>query len=191
MTKKFLDKKLDKLIRWLRFQQVVSRIPKESIVCDIGCGQDCLFLTNIENRLIKGIGIDQKVDNAIEQRNKKIRVHQADVQSHLPIETASVDAVSMMALLEHLEKPKEALEEIYRILKPGGRLILTTPAPIAKPLLEFMAFKLKIIDREAIEDHKQYFSVTTLKSVLRQVGFEKIKIKHFELGLNLLAVVVK
>ena len=191
MSKKFLDKKLDKVIRWLRFHQVVDRVPMQSVVCDIGCGHDCLFLNAIDNRLTKGIGIDRSVDHFIENKNEKIKVYQADVQERLPLEEESVDVVTMMALIEHLDRPQEALGEIYRILRSGGRLILTTPTPASRPLLEFMAFKLKIIDRKEIEDHKRYFSAKVLQESLREAGFKDIKTKHFELGLNLLGIATK
>ena len=40
---------------------------------------------------------------------------------------ASFDAVFMMEVLEHVTEPQQALSEIRRILKPGGRLILSVP----------------------------------------------------------------
>ena len=39
----------------------------------------------------------------------------------------SVDAVTCFEVLEHLEDPAAALREIFAVLKPGGRLHLTTP----------------------------------------------------------------
>lgn len=191
MPDKFLDKKLDKLIRWFRFHQVIRLVPDNCIVCDIGCGLDCLFLETIDHKLVKGIGIDQDVDKGIEQKNPKIKVYQADVQKNLPLESASIDVVTMMALIEHILDYDSALQEIYRILKPGGRLILTTPTPAAKLVLEFMAFKLHIIAEDEIKDHKQYFSAILLKGALSKAGFQAIKTKHFELGFNLLGLAQK
>lgn len=45
---------------------------------------------------------------------------------HLPFADASVDAVVCTEVFEHLLDPPAAAQEIIRILKPGGRLILTT-----------------------------------------------------------------
>ncbi len=45
---------------------------------------------------------------------------------HLPFADASVDAVVCTEVFEHLIDPPAAAREIVRILKPGGRLILTT-----------------------------------------------------------------
>lgn len=47
--------------------------------------------------------------------------------SLLPFSNNSIDTVILFEVLEHLEQPKAALEEIYRVLKPGGNLLLSLP----------------------------------------------------------------
>lgn len=47
--------------------------------------------------------------------------------SALPVATASVDAVVCLEVLEHLRRPRAALEEMARVLKPGGTLLLSMP----------------------------------------------------------------
>lgn len=44
----------------------------------------------------------------------------------LPIRTGSVDTVVSLQVLEHLTRPSEALQEMARVLRPGGKLLLTT-----------------------------------------------------------------
>jgi len=46
--------------------------------------------------------------------------------------------VIMLAVLEHLGHPIEIVKEIERILNPGGKLILTIPSKIAKPVLNYL-----------------------------------------------------
>jgi SAM-dependent methyltransferase len=49
-----------------------------------------------------------------------------DVCNMTPIEDNSIGLVLLLESLEHIEQPQKALKEIFRILKPGGLLILTT-----------------------------------------------------------------
>ncbi len=52
----------------------------------------------------------------------------ADVQQPLPISSGSVDMVVLQEVIEHLPNQLLTLQEICRILKPGGELLLTTPS---------------------------------------------------------------
>ena len=61
------------------------------------------------------------------------------LEHKLPFENESFDIVTMLAVLEHLSYPEDILKEINRILRKDGRLVLTVPSKIAKPILEFMA----------------------------------------------------
>lgn len=72
----------------------------------------------------------------------------------------------MLAVLEHIEYEESILQEIYRILKPSGKLVLTVPSIWAKPVLEFLAYRLKIVDEHEIRDHKRYYSRKSLRSIL-------------------------
>lgn len=47
--------------------------------------------------------------------------------AHIPIADNSIDSVLLFEVLEHLAEPKQALIEIHRILKPGGKLLLSIP----------------------------------------------------------------
>lgn len=51
---------------------------------------------------------------------------QADAQ-HIPLPAASVDTVICCETIEHVPDPQSAVRELARVLRPGGRLYLTTP----------------------------------------------------------------
>ncbi len=50
-----------------------------------------------------------------------------DVQDLNEIETASVGSIISLEVLEHVQNPRGCVEEAYRVLKPGGLCLLTTP----------------------------------------------------------------
>lgn len=51
----------------------------------------------------------------------------ADLSENLPIQSATADNITCFEVLEHLPEPYKLLCEAYRILKPGGKAILSTP----------------------------------------------------------------
>jgi 2-polyprenyl-3-methyl-5-hydroxy-6-metoxy-1,4-benzoquinol methylase len=91
-------------------------------------------------------------------------------------------------VLEHLENPERVLSECNRILKKDGKIIITTPAPVSKPILEFLSFKLHIVNPVEIKDHKHYFPKLELKLIMEKCCFANVHVKSFEFGLNNFAV---
>lgn len=56
-----------------------------------------------------------------------VPAQQVDLNRPLPFAEATFDMVVSIEVLEHVAAPYVVLEEIFRILKPGGRLIFSTP----------------------------------------------------------------
>lgn len=184
-----MDSFFDKFFYRKRFKKIVKYIPKDSVICDLGCGKEAYFLKNIANSIKRGIGLDAKVEN---YKNSKLELRRFEIEKTLPLENESCDIITMAAVVEHLLYPQEVLNESSRILKNGGRLILTTPTPISKPILEILA-KLRLIDKNEIRDHKNYFWPKAIKKMLLKSGFSEENIKNyfFEFFLNNLIIAQK
>lgn len=174
---------LDKLFHKLRSQRIIKHIPESSFVCDIGCGAKGPFLKEISSRIRYGIGLDKKAE---EYHNSKIEIKQINISKNIPLDDDKFDSVLMIAVLEHLDYPQEILSESFRILKKGGNLILTAPTPLAKPILEILSFKLRLIDKNEISDHKNYFWPKDIKKMLLKAKFRKenIKTRFFNVFFN-------
>lgn len=65
--------------------------------------------------------------------------------SHLPFAPHSFDAVVMLEVIEHVGEETPALDEIRRVLKPGGLLFLSTPHAGTFAFLDTFNFKMKFI----------------------------------------------
>ncbi len=70
--------------------------------------------------------------------------------SRLPLADSSIEAVTLLEVLEHLRHPREALREISRVLQPGGRLLLTVPFlyPIHDAPHDYQRYTIHGLERE-------------------------------------------
>ncbi len=176
------DEFLEGMLRHWRIKIIRPYIQSRSTVCDIGCGKHMALLKQISRLTNKCIGIDKKVPS-INYSNLEIKTFHLD--NKVPLDDESVDIVTLLAVLEHLEKPEDILNEIRRILKPGGLLLITVPSTKAKAIIEFLGLKLKIINKEEVLDHKLYYTLQTLGSLMESHHFEQLKLESFQLGYNL------
>jgi SAM-dependent methyltransferase len=182
---------LDRLIRDLRLKKVKKYLKSNANICDFGCG-DGVVLKDLDKifHFNYGVGIDSDIDLPDNTNNLKFiktDIVRADVQRNF------FDFVLMLAVAEHLENDQLILilAEIKKILKNGGLLIITTPSPWSKPVLEFLAFKLNIISRKEVLDHKHYYYIGELSKLLEQAGFKKIEAKYFQCHFNALYIFKK
>jgi SAM-dependent methyltransferase len=174
---------LESVLSTLRFQKISDLINENSKILDLGCGYDAKFIKSIEYK--KGCffyGLDLSVDNSINSDRIKLISH--DLNTKLPFENDSFDIVVSLASIEHLNNPNYTIREINRILKPGGKLLLTAPSVYSKPILEFLSYKLHIISENEIRDHKNYFNKQLLSDMCQQAGFSHIKHKYFQFFMN-------
>ena len=172
-------------LRLKKINKYFKNLSEIKKLADIGCGYYAKTLQKIlkdNPNINKGIGTDISVAKDI--NNKKIKLIKADLNNPLPISDNEIDIVISLAVIEHVKNYELALSEIHRILKPGGYLFLTTPSPISRPVLEFLAYRLKLLDETEIRDHKNYFSKNNLEKLVKQHSFQIIKLKSFQFGFN-------
>ena len=182
---------LEPLLARLRTRQAERRLPsrlRSGRVLDIGCGSSPYFLSHTYFR--EKYAIDQLPPAAASARG--ILGHQLDLNAEpkIPFDDGFFAAVTLLAVAEHLDPAalERLLTEAHRVLAPGGRLVLTTPAARADRLLRWLA-RARLVSPEEIEEHKYAYTPGLLGWYFGRAGFamEAIAIGHFELGLNLWA----
>jgi 2-polyprenyl-3-methyl-5-hydroxy-6-metoxy-1,4-benzoquinol methylase len=93
---------------------------------DVGCG-DGTFLSRMRNFgwSVNGVDFDKKaIENAKLLYN--LELHHGNLES-ARFPGNSFDAITLSHVIEHVPDPVALLSDVYRLLKPGGRMVLTTP----------------------------------------------------------------
>lgn len=105
-------------------------VDKEHSILDIGCG-DGVFSNSMASRFKNsGIyGCDYSYGYLKKAKEQEDRIHavQCNVEDGIPFESHTFDLVCMFEVLEHLYNPDLLLEEVHRVLKESGYLLLSTP----------------------------------------------------------------
>lgn len=180
----FQDKEpiLEGILSNFRFNKIGKYIPENSKVLDLGCGFNGFFLQKNKNKIGEGFGVDISVNT--DYSDSKIKLISHNINENIPFKDGFFDVVVSLANLEHLDSPENNLREIFRVLKPRGVLLLTTPSIYAKPVLEFLSFRLKLVNMEEMRDHKNYFNREKLSEMLKIAGFSFIEHHYFQLFMN-------
>lgn len=168
----FFEKILASL-RYLKIRKYIDSV-SHPICVDIGCGFHGGFLRRIENRIGGGDGFDIRANEA---KYGKVRIiNNSKYHGRVPLKNEKADYVFMLAVLEHLPVDTPLLSEAVRVLKRNGYFIVTTPAPAAKPVLEFLSFRLHLVSEESINSGRHFvknlFPCCLVISInLLQLGF--------------------
>lgn len=93
-------------------------------VLDIGCG-DGDYGYNLQKMGFDVIAGDMDVDRF--RYKDLIKFQRCNVVERLPFDDNSFNFIVLAEVIEHLKNPYDVVKELKRILKPGGKLILSTP----------------------------------------------------------------
>jgi len=147
-------------------------------ILDIGC-YDGTFLSLIKNRDNNFFGLEAS-DWGVEQSRKKnieVRQYFFDDINNLPHEDGFFDIVIAGEIIEHIYDTDFFLKEISRILKPKGKLLISTPnvASLGRRLLLLFGIN-PIVELSPNEPdssgHIRYFTFKTLAQLLEKHNFK-------------------
>jgi SAM-dependent methyltransferase len=178
---------MDYLLQRWRNNLAAHYIRPGEALLDVGC-YDGWLLARVQARVSLAVGLDRKIPEGLlpERRNQLIL---SDTTTGLPFPDQSFSSVSLLAVFEHLHQKAEVVQEISRILRPAGRVILTVPGRQIDGLLDIL-ITLGVADGMALEEHHGFQAADT-PALFEAAGFVLLKWQRFQLGLNNLFVFEK
>jgi SAM-dependent methyltransferase len=172
---------IERLVRAIGARHIafLSRgLPEKARVLDVGCGRG-VILGPLADRGLEVHGVEVSAEAA----------RGADVRAEIRIAPQLADAgypdgffdqVVIWHVLEHLADPRGVLEEVHRILAPGGRLIVAVPNfESAQARWSGSAWFHLDLPR-----HLYQFPLGALRRLLEDVGYQVSTDHHFSLRQN-------
>jgi len=98
---------------------MLSTIRTDGRILDNGCGAG-LLLDRIDPGRVVGLDLSSEMLKRAAQRTAQLVLGNSE---KLPLQSQSFDAVFCRSLLHHLPQPAQAIEEMHRILRPGGEVV--------------------------------------------------------------------
>jgi len=157
---------------------------------DLGCGHQLLpsWRHEEEKNLVKKIktviGLDYDFNSLIKHRTINNRIR-GDILN-LPFFDNSFDLITSNMVFEHIKYPEVQLQEIFRILKPGGKLIFHTPnilgytTYIARLIPELIKDKLVFLLQGRIEEDvfPAYYKINSKSKIEKIAKLSGFNIKN-------------
>lgn len=129
-----------------------------AMALDVGC-REGIQTRWLEQRGYRVTAIDKEPQYRAAQR--------VDIEQGLPFPDAHFDLLWCSEVIEHLHDVPAALREFRRVLKPGGRMVLTTPCSYFW-LMRMASWIGLSPARLQNPDHKQFFSLADIRQLFPQ-----------------------
>ena len=135
-------------------------------ILDLGCGTGTMLSYLRQFGDAEGVDADERAVAFCRARGED-RVRRLESE-RLPFADASVDLITALDVLEHIEDDRATLREIRRVLRPGGTLLATVPA-----------YRWMWGAQDEISHHFRRYDIADLRRKIPEAGLDLRRITHF------------
>ena len=174
----------------LRRKFILQKISnfKGSII-DIGCGSG-IYLEKYIGSPKSGIDLSLHLLKKVKKRISGSFFIVGDAETLSFLKPEITDNIICTEVLEHLISPEALISEVYRILNPGGKVLVSTPNYSKdKPGWIEISGKLKKLSLSGVEGRYYHtaFKPEELKDLFEKAGFETVEYGTFEKEIKIIA----
>ncbi len=142
--------------------------PPKLAICDIGTGCGIMLWELKKNKYYEAKGIDRSEAAMEFCRQRGVTVIKGSLPEAIPFPPNSFDVVFLLDVLEHIEKDREAVESVFRILRDKGLLLVTVPA-----------YPWLWTKRDEFHGHKRRYTRGLLQKLFPKEKWRIILLSHF------------
>lgn len=162
-----------------RLVELAAQYGHPCVALDIGCGTGIHLEAFSRLPGVKRlIGVDPSPTAVAEARRRlpSAEIHEALAEHLEPIEDGACDVVCLCSVMEHILDTHQALNEINRVLKPEGIVVLYTTDMnwLKKVLIAALCFERYF---DVTSGHIRFYTSRSLRKVMEVHGFRRI---HYE-----------
>jgi len=134
-------------------------------VLDVGCGAGNMIHHLAQYGCVRGIEVDARPVKIAQQRGYDVRL--GDATQTIPFPDASFDLVTALDVIEHVDADVNIMREAFRVLRPGGALLITTPA-----------FQWLWSYNDELNAHKRRYTAKQLREKMEHAGFKLARLSY-------------
>jgi 2-polyprenyl-3-methyl-5-hydroxy-6-metoxy-1,4-benzoquinol methylase len=152
-------------------------IPGERLL-DLGCGEGHFGAAAESAVEVVAVDVAEEPLRRARALHPGLDLRLIDGEGSWELEDARFDVVWAGEVIEHVADTASWLSELRRVLRPGGRLLLSTPLLGRRELLEALTSRAVFAERfEPRSDHLRHYNAATLRALIADFGFERIAVR--------------
>jgi 2-polyprenyl-3-methyl-5-hydroxy-6-metoxy-1,4-benzoquinol methylase len=164
----------------LRSRFLLDRVRAGERVLDVGCGEG-QFAAELVRAGAHVVAVDAAEEplRRARARHPQLDVRRVELDGAWPLQDASFDVVWAGEVIEHVADTAAWLSQLRRVLRSGGRLLLSTPAhgrlTLLRCALSPHAFAARF---DPLGDHLRFYDRRSLAALIESFGFEQVSVRQ-------------